>query len=346
MRNMHPIAGYLRPYFNAYLAGTRGLSSNTILAYRDTHKLFFCFAADHLCKEVDQLNVEDLDEKVVLAFLEYLEKVRGNCIKTRNLRLAGIRSFFGFIARQSPELIDDCKRVRSIPSKRTEHKTAVYLDNAEIDTVLNSVNPDTPMGLRDRALLHFIYNTGARVSEVVGVGIGDLRLDELGQVSLLGKGKRHRACPLWPETINSLKDYLQARHSQNSQSEALFLNAQDEPITRSGIAYIVRKYAVLAGKRCTSILSKTVSPHTFRHSIAMTLIRAGQEINMVQDFLGHANINTTHAYFELDMDMKRKVLEKSAPQTANEKQPRWLKPRVLAFLANLTKGDLAPAAPS
>ena len=343
--SVHPIAQYIAPYFNDYLCGTKGLSVNTILAYRDSLKLFFCFAADHLSKEVDQLNFEDLDETLVLGFLEHLETVRGNSIKTRNLRLAGIRSLYGYFARRLPQFINDCKKIRSIPAKRSDHKNAVYLDNAEIDALLDSVDLETTMGLRDKALLYFLYNTGARVSEAVDVHIGDLRLDDMGQVSLFGKGKKQRACPLWPETVSYLKDFLQTRHSGNLKSEFLFVNARGLPITRSGIAYIVKKYARLAGQRLPSIMSKSVSPHTLRHSIAMTLIRAGQEINMVQDFLGHADINTTHSYFELDMDMKRKVLEKSSPQCSINKTPRWLKPKVLTFLENLTKGDLATAPP-
>lgn len=342
----HPIADYIGPYFNTYLAGARNIAANTVLAYRDTQKIFFCYAADDLSVAVDNLNVEDLDEKVVLTFLDHLETDRGNCIKTRNLRLAGIRSFYGFLARQIPELIDHCRRVRSIPNKQTDHKNAVYLDNAEIDTVLNSVDLETRTGPRDQALLNFLYNTGARVSEAVDVRIADLRLDELGQVTLMGKGNKQRTCALLPDTVGYTNDYLQVRNPRDPGCEALFLNAQGEPITRSGIAYIVRKYADLAGQRCPSIQSKTVSPHTLRHSIAMTLLRAGQDLNMVQLFLGHADINTTHLYCELDIDMKRKILEKSSPQSKTKKSQRWKNPNVLALLDNIGKGGPALAAPS
>ena len=189
------------------------------------------------------------------------------------------------------------------------------------------------MGPRDKALLNFLYITGARVSEAVDVCIEDLRLDELAQVTLMGKGKKQRTCVLWPDTVGYIKDYLQARQPRDPESKALFLSAQGESITRSGIAYIVKKYAGLAGQRCSSIRSKTVTPHTLRHSIAMTLLRAGQELNMVQLFLGHADINTTHAYCELDMDMKRKILGKSSPQSTTQKPPRWQRPASLGSIS-------------
>ncbi|MCP4407061.1 MAG: site-specific integrase [Gammaproteobacteria bacterium] len=340
----HPIANYMHGYFYEYLGGAKGLSNNTILAYRDSLKLFFKFAAEHCHKNVDCLLAEDLDKKLVLSFLNQLETERNNSARTRNLRRAGICSLFTFIAGEEPALLGLCNRVRSIPSKRTEHKVAEYLENEEIAAIFNAVDLDSRLGPRDYALLQLLFNTGARVQEIVDLHLDDLRLEGVAQVKLLGKGRKQRACPLWPQTVQTLHNLLRTPHPEGG-ANALFLNTRGEPITRFGVGYIVNKYAALARKKCPSLVNKSVSPHSFRHSNAMMLIRAGNDINMVQAWLGHADINTTHTYFDLDMDMKRKVLEKAQPPCRRKIKPRWRKPGVLEFLDQLTKGDLAnPAA--
>ena len=338
----HPIATYMKPYFD-YLSGSCGLAVDSILVYRDSLKLLFCFTADEYDKDVDTLLVEDLQEPVIIAFLNYLESTRHNCVKTRNLRLAGIRSFFGFLAREVPELIGLCNRVILIPKKKTPHHNADFLDDTEIKAVFKAVKSDDRFYARNKALLMFLYNTGARVGEVVGVRLSDLRLDDLGQVTLMGKGQKQRVCALWPQTVKEIENYLQVRSPQEPGTDALFLNVHGDPLTRAGVRYVVKKYSAIAEQACPTIGKKTISPHTFRHSIAMMLVRAGNDINMVQLFLGHTDINTTHAYFDLDMEMKRKVIDKITPPPT-KKKPRWQKPKVLAFLNNLTKGGLTRSA--
>jgi len=244
-------------------------------------------------KPVDRLNIEDLGEKMVLAFLNHVENGIGNSTNTRNARLAGIRTFFGFVGREEPPLLELCRKIRSIPVKRVEHKIVEYLDAHEMQAIFDSVDIKTNTGIRDNALLLTQYNTGARVQEIVDLSIGDLRLNPPGQVKLLGKGRKQRACPLWPETIDALKNYLENRHPKDPNSEHVFLNANGTPITRFGIAYIITKHAEKATVRCPSLNQKTVGPHTFRHSTAMHLIKAGNDINMVRLWLGHADINTT-----------------------------------------------------
>jgi site-specific recombinase XerD len=333
----HLLANLMKRFFGHYLPIQKGLATNTLLAYRDAIKLLLCFAADTLHKSADKLRVEEIDEALVLAFLDHLENVRGCTPRTRNVRLAAIRVFFGFLAREEPVLLLQCQRIRTIPLKRTQHKTVEYLEEDEMQALLDAVNVNARTAARDKALLLLLYNTGARVSEIVGIKIPDLRLQSAtAQVSLLGKGKKHRSCPLWPETARALQTYLGVRNSHDPAAEQLFLNANGVPVTRFGIRHILRKYAASARNQCPSMRTRTVNPHTIRHTTAMHLLRAGNDINMVSYWLGHANINTTHVYVEIDMEMKRRMLEKTAaPLVANDLP--WQRPDILQWLATLTK---------
>ncbi|MHC4183572.1 MAG: tyrosine-type recombinase/integrase [Planctomycetota bacterium] len=339
MKKEHRCASFMNAFFNQYLAIQKGLSSNTIFAYRDALKLLFCFAADRLKKAVDKLNIEDLDDGLILAFLGHMENERKCSAKTRNSRLAAIRTFFNFIGREEPLLLELARKVRSIPQKKTEHKQVDYLDEVEMKAILDSVKPDSRTGIRDKALLMLLYNTGARVSEIIDLKISDLRLDSSGQVKLLGKGKKQRACPLWPETVELIKDYLEERRGKNQKTERLFLNANGSPITRFGIRYITKKYAKSEANQSPFIKSKKVGPHTFRHSTAMHLIRSGNDINVVCDWLGHASINTTHMYVEIDMEMKRKMLQTIEAPQVNTKPTKWQNPGILKWLDKLSKGE-------
>lgn len=330
------IANYMKRFFSHYLPIQKGLSINTIWAYRDAIKLLLCHAADTLKKSVDELNVEEIEESLVLTFLDHLENARGCTPRTRNARLAAIRVFFAFIAREEPALSLQCQRIRTIPLKRTEHKTVEYLEEQEMQALLDSVSINSRTGIRDRALFLLLYNTGTLVSEIVGIKVADLHLQGAAYVKLIGKGKKHRSCPLWPETAQALQAYLKCRAPHDPATEQMFLNANGAPVTRFGIRHITRKYAVSAQSRCPSLKTKTVSPHTLRHTTAMHLLRAGNDINMVGYWLGHADINTTHIYVEIDMDMKRKMLTKAAAPHVNKTLP-WQKPDILQWLTKLAK---------
>ena len=297
MNNVHPVADYMYSFFYQFLSDQKGLSSNSILAYRDAIKLLLCFAADSLKKAVDRLNIEDLDDKVlddklIIDFLHHIEIERKCTVKTRNARLAAIRSFFDFISREEPELLQHCRRIRSIPLKRAEHKTVEYLEDDEVQAILDSVDVNSRNGLlngythRDKALFLFLYNTGARVQEVVDVKISDLHLDTPGKVNLLGKGKKQRACPIWPETVEAIENYIKHREPddpddpedpddpgdpedpedpEDPDEDQLFLNANGKSITRFGIRHIIKKYTGKASRECSSLNNKKVGPHTFRH---------------------------------------------------------------------------------
>ena len=333
---MTHIANFIKRFFSHYLPVQKGLAENTILAYRDAIKLLLCYGADTLHKNLEELCVENIDESLVLEFLDHLENKRGCSARTRNARLAAIRAFFSFIARQEPSLILHCQRIRTIPIKRTQHKTVGYLEENELQATLDTIELNSRTGVRDKALLMLLYNTGARVSEIVGLKIADLRLDGVAQIKLLGKGNKYRTCPLWDETVEALNDYLKQRTAKDPAEKQLFLNANRCPITRFGVRYIICKYAEKAKNKCPSIAKKTLSPHTIRHTTAMHLLRAGNDINMVSYWLGHANINTTHIYVEIDMEMKRRMLQKTtAPDV--KKTPSWQKPSILKWLDALVK---------
>jgi len=332
----HSLANFIKRFLSHYLPVQKGLSTHTIAAYRDAIKLLLCYAADTGRTPVDKLAVEDMTEKVVVGFLDYLQEVRTCSARTRNARLAAIHSLFAFIARENPELLAHCQKIRAIPLKRTEHRTVDYLEEKEMQAMLDSVEINSRTAIRDQALLLLLYNTGARVSEIVELKLSDLRLDGTAQVDLLGKGRKHRACPLWPETVGALRAYLKQRTPKQPATEPLFLNANGVSITRFGIRYIIAKYAAAAQHRCLAIKTKTVSPHTIRHTTAMHLLRSGNDVNMVSSWLGHADINTTHIYLEIDMEMKRKMLDKTDAPAINKKAA-WNKPDVLQWLNALGK---------
>lgn len=332
----HSLANFMKRFFSHYLPVQKGLSPHTLAAYRDALKLLLRYATDTLRKPVDKLTVEDMTEKVVLSFLDYVQKVRRCSARTRNARLAAIHSLFAFIAREEPELLAHCQRIRAIPLKRTEHKTVGYLEEKEMQAILDAIPFNARTAIRDQALLLLLYNTGARVSEIIDLKVCDLRLVGTAQVDLLGKGRKHRACPLWPETVVALQTYLKERTPKQPGTEQLFLNANGIRITRFGIRHITGKYAAAAEDQCPSLKTKTASPHCIRHTSAMHLLRSGNDVNMVSYWLGHVDINTTHIYLEIDMETKRKMLDKaSAPDI--KKRAAWHQPDVLQWLNALGK---------
>lgn len=331
-----PLGNFIKRFFSHYLPVQKGLSVNTILAYRDAVKLLLCHTADTIKIAVDQLAVENITESTVLGFLDHLEQNRGCSTTTRNARLAAIRSLFEYIARQEPALLVHCAQIRAIPLKRAEHKTVDYLDEKQMQAVLNAVDVNSRTGVRDKALLMLLYNTGSRASEIVALELDDLRLDDSAQIRLLGKGRKERSCPLWPETVIALKSYLLQRAPKEPDTRRVFLNANGAAITRFGIRYITRKYGAQAQVKQPNVTAKRVNPHTIRHTSAMHLLRAGNDINMVSYWLGHVDINTTHIYVEIDMEMKQKMIAKAGAPDVDNKAP-WQQPHVLHWLNQLNK---------
>jgi len=332
------IAVPIRNFFDQHLLSQRGLSPNTILAYRDTIKLFLEFASRHLKKSCTELAIEDLSSKLVCNFMSHLELTRKNSVPTRNARLAAIHSFFQYLATTDPRHIAHSQSILGVPFKRQAHRVPEYLEKNEIFKIFSEIDTRKSSGLRDDALLRLLYNTGMRAQELVDLNIGHLRFSRPHHVRIFGKGRKERTCPLWSETVSALRNYLKERGQTEEQSEPLFINGEGNRLTRFGVRYIVSHRVTEAAKVCPSLLTRRVTPHTFRHTTAMHLLQSNIDLNMIRSWLGHASIETTNGYVEIDLEMKRKTLkscEKLIPKQGN-RGPSWKRSDdILSWLTTL-----------
>ena len=261
-----PVPGLLRGFFEDYLAAQRDVSQNTIYADRDAIKLFLRFAARHRGRQLLRLQLADLGADTVLAFLTHLESDRNNSAATRNCRLVAIHRLFAYAADQDPRHAQLCRRVLDIPLKKTTSNSMTHLNQDEVKALLAAPPARHRLGLRDRALLTLLCNTGARATEVVQLNIKGLRLETPSQVRILGKGRKERVCPLWQETSDALRAYLRQRADGAQPDAPLFLNAHGERITRFGVGTILKRNVTAAAATLPSLAAKPVSPHTLRHT--------------------------------------------------------------------------------
>jgi len=303
----------LRGFFADHLPRVRGTSPHTVHSYRDTFVLLLRFVAAHRRRSVTQLDVENLGPQDVLDFLHHLEAERHNLPATRNVRLAAIHAFFRYCAAEHPDRLEQCQRVLAIPFKRTGSRPVEYLEFAEIQAVLATIVRSTARGRRDYALLATMFNTGARVQEIVTLRVRDLQLETPPHVRLFGKGRKERLCPLWPQTAEVLRALLAERGSQPLPDEPLFRNHRDERLTRFGVRYILKKYCARARAETPTLAAKRLHPHSMRHSTAVHLLRAGVDIVTISQWLGHASVTTTNRYATVDLEMKRKAIEQARP---------------------------------
>lgn len=330
-----PLAALVQAFFRRHLIGTRGASPHTVHAYRDAIRRLLTFAAIRCGRSVAELSLDELGRETVLAFLEHLETQRGNAVATRNARLAAIHSLYRFIAAEEPAALALAQQVLAIPYKRGPARAVVCLPRADIEHLLGSIDQATPLGRRDVALLHFLYNTGARAQEVVDVRLPAVRFDAPAQVRLWGKGQKERLCPLWPETVALLRTMLKDRGVALAADVPLFVNATGRPLTRFGLGHIVRTRAAAAAVSRPALARTPITPHSFRHATALHMLQAGIDLNVVRSWLGHASIETTHTYVEIDLEMKQAALEACAPPGLPTPVPTWTKPDLLAWLEAL-----------
>jgi len=325
----------IQAFFRRHLIAARGVSPHTLHAYRDAIRSLLRFAAARRDCPVPELSLDDLGRDTVLEFLEHLEERRGNAVVTRNARLAALHSLYRFIAAEDPAALGLCQQVLAIPSKRAPSRPVTCLARADVEHLLTAIDRSTARGRRDVALMQFLYNTGARAQEVVDVRLPAVRVEAPAQVRLLGKGRKERLCPLWPETIALLRAMLKDRGVGLTADVPLFVNATGRPLTRFGLGHIIHmRVAAAAGTRPT--LAKTrITPHTFRHTTALHLLQAGVELNVVRSWLGHASIDTTHAYVEIDLQMKQAALDACAPPGLRSPAPAWTDPDLLTWLEAL-----------
>ena len=321
MSVMKTVPYLLHGFFDDWLVRQRNASHNTVLAYRDTWRLFLRFVAARRQRDVAKLGLPDLTAAEVLAFLEHLEQVRHDCIATRNCRLAALRSFFLFVANCEPAAAAQCADVLRIPSKRHPRRSLCYLEPDEVSAILAQPDRTTLRGQRDHALLALLYNSGARIQEVLDLRPKDVRLEPPAQVQVVGKGRKERICPIWAETAVLLAALL--RRQPRVPEERIFVNRYGRPLTASGVRFRLRQYVASAGARAPRLKDKRVSPHTFRHTAAVHLVAAGVDITVIRSWLGHVDLDTTYLYAQANLETKRKALEQADPAARPGKPPRW-----------------------
>ena len=327
----------MQSYFQDHLGRVRGASSHTVRAYGDALRLFFVFLADHVARPIAALRVDDVRADAVLAFLNHVESKRRNAATTRNCRLAAIRSFVDHLLRQDVTRAEQYGRILAIPTKRARQRLVSYLEPDEARAVIaqTRVATRTLTSTRDRALLLFFYNTGARVGEALAVRPRDLHLDRPRQVRLHGKGKKERMCPIWAETATALRILVA---ETDSPDEPIFRNARGAALTRDGAAYVIAKYVRRAAESSPSLRRRKITPHVLRHSCAVALLQAGVDVTVIRDYLGHASIATTSRYLTTNLDMKRGVLAafwKRAGLDRDGGRPWRASPKLIAFLESL-----------
>ena len=334
---MTTVGSLVYHFFEHHLKAEKGLSQASIRSYRDGIRLFLLFIAETTGHPISKLALSDLNVDYVRAFLTHLEGGRGNNIRSRNHRLAMLHTFFAYVGGQAPELLHQAERVAAIPRKRAQSPATRYLERDEIDELFAKLPRDGRLAARDRALFLFLYNTGARASEVVDLTIGQLVLAPPSRVNLHGKGDKWRTCPLWPETARMMQEMLQSRRQTAAPSGPVFLSSVGKPLTRFGLYKLVRRHT---GHIPVGENQRVVSPHVLRHTTAVHLLESGVDVNVIRGWLGHVSLDTTNRYAEINIRMKQEALEAcQVPSTSSVGPPRrpvWQsEPKLLEWLAAL-----------
>jgi integrase/recombinase XerD len=333
MRSKATLAGRLQGFFTGRLIGQRRVSLHTVASYRDTFRLLLKFAQERLKKEPAQLGLAEIDAPLVVAFLDYLEKERGNGARSRNARLAAIHSFFRYIALEEPEHVAQAQRVLAIPSKRYSRRPIDYLTATEVEALLKAPDPKTWGGRRDAALLLVAVETGLRLSELIGLRCEDVVLAQGAHVRCEGKGRKERCTPLRKETVKVLSTWLRER--QGKPSDPLFPNARGGALSADGVQYLLAKHVATAAAGCASLQKKRVTPHVLRHTAAMNLLHHGVDSTVIALWLGHEQVETTQMYLHASLDLKERTLDKIDPYTTPETGRFRPDDQLLEFLNNL-----------
>ena len=326
------IAPTMQSFFTDRLVKQRRVSPRTIAAYRDTMRLLVTFAQQRSRRPAHKLDWADLDPTMITAFLEHLEQDRANSTRTRNLRLTAVRSLFSYAALRHPEHAGLIQQVLAIPSKRFDKPTIAFLDEDQIDALVNAPDLTRWEGRRDRALLLTAVQTGLRVAELIGLNCADLTLGTGAAVSCLGKGRRHRAVPLTSPTEAVLRVWTAERAGQ--PDEPLFPTRTGRRLSPDAVQRLVHKHATTAATQCPTLRADQIHPHVLRHSCAMTLLHAGVDTAVIALWLGHADIRSTNVYLHADMTIKQRALDLTTPTNS---PPGRFKPAdsLLAFLEAL-----------
>lgn len=326
------LAPHVQAFFTHHLCQHKQASPQTIASYRDTFRLFLTFVKDTTGREPAALQVSDLDAPLILQFLDYLEQQRGNTVRSRNMRLAALRTFVRFLALRAPESLALATRVLAIPIKRADKKLIEALTRPEVEALLAAPDRACWIGRRDHALLLTLYNSGARVSEVTTLQRHQVCFGPPTFLQLIGKGRKERTVPLWPHTSRTLQAWFAEVGKDGGR--IAFPNTRGRPLSRDGVAHLLQRATSKAIAECPSLRTKKVTPHVVRHTTALHLLQAGVDIAVIALWLGHESIETTHVYLEIDLAHKEQALHKLAP--VEGPLARFTAPDpLLAFLTSL-----------
>ena len=332
------LATHLTAFLTGYLPAQRHASPNTIKAYRDAFALLLRYCRDVQGLAPERLTLKQIDPPLVLSFLDHLEKDRGCRARTRNLRLTALHSFFRYLQAEEPSLLLPCQRILAIPLQRQACSPVDYLSPESLAAILHQPDLTRRAGRRDAVLLSLLYDTGARVQELIDLSARDVRLASPAQLRVTGKGRKTRVVPLMDSTVALLREYLEEQGLTGPAhlDKPLFPNRHGGRLSRSGVRYLVEKYTAKAGAAQPGLALPNVSPHTFRHSKAMHLLQSGNPLVVIRDFLGHADIKSTEIYARSDLDMKRQALDKAREKSPTPDIASWKKDEsLLDWLSSL-----------
>ena len=324
-------ARYLTQFLTVYLPGHLGSKKNTQLSYRDSFSLLLKYCRDVEKYALEKLMITQIDRELVLRFLKWLEEERHCKITTRNQRLAAIHSFFSFLMVEAPQYMEQSQKVLSIPMKKADKPPLMYLPLDAVKGLLEQPDRNIPHGRRDAVLLSLLYDTGARVQELVDLKVCDINLNDTVTIVLTGKGGKSRIVPVMKPTGELLRQYIEGNGLSHParRRNPLFTNRGNQPLTRAGVTYILKKYAAQAQANGVKDISEEITPHWLRHSKAMHMVQSGVNLIYIRDLLGHSDVSTTEIYARADETMKRKALLEAYESPSEDQLPMWKKDKGL-----------------
>lgn len=333
---------YLTGFLGSYLPGQKNVSRNTIESYATAFKLLFSFCDEEKGIRTEKLTLILLDQPLILEYLDWLESARGCTVSTRNQRLVAMHSFFRYVQKQSPENLESIRGILDIPYKKAKKTIVAYLSMEQMKLLLSQPDASEKEGFRDLVLMSTLYDTGARVQELVDLKLKHVRLETPAVITLHGKGDKTRQVPIMANTVRLLKTYILHHNINpgiNKGENYLFVNQKAQQLSRWGVAYIIRKYVAMAEQDPAFHVEFPISAHVFRHSKSMHLLQAGVNLIYIRDFLGHVDCSTTEIYARADTEMKRKAMEASYQDILpKEELPSWNDDgNLMSFLESLCK---------
>jgi len=323
-------AKHLTEFLSVYLPLQRNSSKNTIYSYRDTFKLLIRYCWEKKSIPAEKITMDTLSSNLIASFLEWLENNRKYSISSRNQRLAAVHSFFRYVQSEEPTGIFHFQKIIAIPVKKAKKTIVEHLAPEAMKQLLEQPDKHTPKGRRDLTLMSILYDTAARVQELIDIRVGDVVLDNPAVITLTGKGNKIRRVPIMKSAVLLLQNYLTENKLKQPEKNGnpLFINNQHNKLTKEGVAYIVAKYVNLA-RRSSIIVPPKVNVHMFRHSKAMHLLQAGVNLIYIRDFLGHVDLKTTEIYARTDTETKRKAIENAYPDLIDNNLPDWSEDQAL-----------------